>query len=184
MKRIDYGTLFPGCIIGTTNTFDPISAIIRGTEAGPLHAFDSTIASHVFAVCKEHDLLYGMSMNLKGLSQDDLNEWDHGVFGNHIVFVARPFAWDDYAMQDRINQWLLKSHEIGIKYDILELLRWWDLPVYDDPEKIVCGDFTRIMLQTFGLAHPKEWDADFRTSDPYDQQIYFTNAHKTIQWWK
>jgi hypothetical protein len=185
LKQIDYGKLLPGDIIGSTGSiFDPVSCLIRGTTAGIDHALDPTIASHVFVVCKEHDLLYGMSMDLNGLSQDDLNTWEHGVFGDHIVFVARPFEWDNYALQDKINQWLLKSHEIGIKYDVLELLRWWGLPVYDDPKKIVCGDFTRIMLQTFGLAHPKEWDVDFRKSDPWDQQAYFTNAKKLINWWK
>jgi hypothetical protein len=184
--KLNYGALYPGLIVGASGSIlDPVSCLIRGTEAGVAHAFDPAVASHVFCVCKEHDLLYGMSMDLEGLSEDDLNTWEHGNFGDHVVWVANPgVVWDNYALQDKINQWLLKSHAIGIKYDVLELFRWWGINTPDDPKKLVCSDFTRIMLQTFGLAHPKEWDADFKMSDPWDQQIYFTNANKLLPNWR
>jgi hypothetical protein len=186
MKCINYGKLLPGMIIGTTDTFDPLSAIIRISEtSNAANVLNPCIASHVLAVCQEHDLLYGMGMTWPKIHQDDLNTFDNGdyvVFKSHIVFVADPFTSFDYEKRDAANKFLLHSHTLAIKYDIVELLRWWNFPVNDDPKKLVCGDLTYAMMWSMKLDYPKEWDSNITRHDPWDQQRYFTESKKTINW--
>jgi hypothetical protein len=175
--KFDYDKFVPGMIIGTTNIFSPVGLPIRITTAGLHNAFNPRIATHIAIVCKEHDLYYFMEMKLPKIHQSDCNEYEHGIFGDHVVFAALPFPADDYYMQELANKFLLESHRIGIKYDIKELFKFWDMPVHNDKRKLICSDLSRNMCQYIGVSYPEEWDT---LVSPYDEQKFYTKENKLV----
>jgi hypothetical protein len=180
MKRFDYSKLYPGVVLGTTD-MSPLGMIIRATTAGVQNTFNPNIATHVLAVVKEHDLLYGMEMAEPKIREVDLTEYEHSDFGNHVVFAANFIKWDDYKTQEKANAWLLKSHTLGIKYDFIELFRFWDAEIPDDPKKLICSDLIRNMMKYIGINIPIQW---LQLCDPYDIQKYAENNSQLIKWWK
>ena len=183
--KFNYGALLPGFIVGTTSTFTLFGAITRMTERKSLtNVFDPNTASHIFLITREHDLLNGVEMAIPTIRQCDLNEYEHGNCGNHAVFVANPFGdtyYENYSLQEEVNFWILKCHTIGIKYDWKELMKFWDMPVYDDPKKLICSDLARNMLKTFKVPYPSVWDTK---DSPYDHQKYFTEKKMLVPNWK
>jgi hypothetical protein len=179
-KKFDYSKFYPGLVLGTTD-MSPIAMAIRATTAGIQNIFNPNISTHVLAVVKEHDLLYGIEMAPPRIREIDLNKYEHGPLLNHIVFAAHFIEWDDYKTQDKVNEWLLESHTKGIKYDIIELFKFWDDDIPDDPKKLICSDLIRNMMKFINIKIPIEWN---KLCDPYDIQRYSTNNNKLIKWWK
>jgi hypothetical protein len=178
MKRIDYSQLRPGDIIGTTNTFSALGLLARSTNAGFQRILDPSVASHVGVVCQEHDLLYIMEMTGKGISQNDLNQYEHGPFGNHIVFVARPLRFGDVDGDvDKMNQWLLESHMRHVKYDWRGLCEFWGI-CNDDRRRWICSELVREMLRACNVWYPHAWEVK---ASPFDVQEYF--GRSKIRWW-
>lgn len=175
--KFDYSKFVPGTIIGTSNILSPIGLPIRITTAGWKNAFNPNIATHIAIICKEHDLYYFMEMLLPKIRQSDCNEYEHGAFGDHVVFAALPFAADDYDSQEKANKFLLQCHRIGIKYGTEELFRFWDIPLPDDKNRLICSELARNMLGYIGISYPKEWD---NLVSPYDEQKFFTKENKLI----
>jgi hypothetical protein len=163
--KLNYSELCPGMVIGTTNLFSPLAAIIRATTAGIKNIFNKKISSHIVIVCEEHDLLYGMEMAWPKIRQIDLNDIE-----KHIVFIAKDSALVDEDLQWKCNHWLLTSHYIGVRYDWKELFRFWNIQTYDDKKKWICSDLYREMLKYNGMNYPKEWN---NKCDPYDIQRYY-----------
>lgn len=182
--KFNYSKLLPGMIMGTTDTFTTFGAITRATEAGVKNAMNPNIASHIALIVKEHDLLYVVEMALPKIRQGDLNEYEHNNFGNHAVFVANPFGSDyvtNYDLQDQVNKWILRCHMIGIKYNLEELFRFWDVPFHDNSQKLICSELARNMMDNFKLPFPKEWND---LCDPYDIQRYVTENKMLVEGWK
>lgn len=182
--KFNYGKLLPGMIVGTTDTFTTFGALTRATEAGIKNAMNTNISSHIALIVKEHSLLYLVEMALPKIHEVDLNKYEHGDFGNHAVFCANPFGQDyiyNYDLQEKVNNWILQCHTIGIKYDIKELFLFWDVPVHNDPKKLICSDLARNMMDTFKLPVPKEWD---KKCNPYDIQKYMTDKKMMVESWK
>lgn len=164
-------------IIGTTDITSLIGLPIRITTAGWRNAFNPNIATHIAIVCKEHDLFYFMEMLLPKIHQTDCNTYENGIFGDHVVFSALPFAVDDYDAQEKANKFLLQSHRIGIKYGTEELFKFWDIPVPADKNKLICSELARNMLNYIGVPYPEKWDI---LVSPYDEQLFYTNEKKLI----
>jgi hypothetical protein len=182
--KFNYGKLLPGMIVGTTDTLSAFGILTRSTEAGIKNAMNSNIASHIALIVKEHDLLYVVEMALPKIRQGDLNEYEHSNLGDHAVFVANPFGFDyqtNYDLQDKVNKWILKCHTIGIKYNLEELFRFWDIPLHDSTKKLICSELARNMMETFKLPVPKEWD---NLCNPYDIQKYVTENKMLVEGWK
>lgn len=180
MKQFDYGKFYPGLVLGTT-AMDPLGAIIRATTAGWQNIFNPNVCSHILTVVKEHDLLYGIEMALPKIREVDLSDYEHSNWGNHLVFAANFISPTDYESQDKANEWLLKCHTIGIKYDFVELLKFWDDKIRNDPKELICSDLIRNMLEYLKITIPVQWD---HLVSPYDIQKYATDNAKLIKWWK
>lgn len=168
MKLPPYGTLTPGTVIGTTSVLSPLGAVIRCTTAGMCNAFNPGIASHVLMVVNVHDLLYGVEMSWPKIRMVGLNDI------GRIAFCESVIPDYNYDLQHRCNKWLLKSHEIGVKYDLKELLKFWKIKAFDDPRKLVCSGLYREMCRGCGIPYPNRWND--RVS-PYDVQRHL-GAHK------
>lgn len=174
MRKINYDTLRPGYIIGTTMTIHPMAMITKITTAGMKNIFNPNIATHCLAVCQEHDLLYGMEMTYPKIRQVDLCDYEHCRAGNHIVFIAK--IPDIFC--EKANNFLLESHRRGIKYDIAGLLEFWGL-TNDNKKKLYCSELIRQMFKYIPLYYPKEWDEKV---SPYAVQN-FTKEYQ-FKWWK
>jgi hypothetical protein len=185
--RFNYDKLLPGFIVGTTDTFTTFGAITRATEAGIKNIMNPNISSHIFLIVKEHDLIFGVEMVLPKIRMCDLNKYEYGKLGNHAVFVANPFRLIDYryeynyTMQESVNAWILKCHTIGIKYDIKELFKFWDLPVHDNKQKLICSELARNMLHQFEISYPPSW---VEKVSPYDIQKWACNENLFVSDWK
>lgn len=185
--KFNYGNLLPGYIVGTTNLLTSFGSVIRATEAGVKNIMNPNISSHVFLIVKEHDLLYGVEMAVPKIRMCDLNKYEHGKFGNHAVFVANPFKIIDpeydynYYMQENVNKWILKCHTIGIKYDIEELFKFWDIPVHGSGKKLICSELIRNMLRKFNITYPVWWDDKV---SPLDIQKWARNENLFVSDWK
>lgn len=166
MQRLDYATLRPGMLIGTTNLIHPISLIVRGTTAGLKNAFNSKIASHVLVVCETHDVLYGMEMAWPKIRRVDLK--DYTKWPERIVFIAEHLDVNPA----RANEFLWESYSLRIRYGLFELLEFWGLPT-DQPDKMICSELYREMLKDQGISFPSKWDEKV---SPYDEQKW--NGHK------
>lgn len=162
---LDYSKLVPGMVIGTTCLTSPLAAIIRFTTAGPRYVFSRLAASHIVIVVREHDLYYGMEMTWPKIRQIDLCDID-----KYVVFYTADRTLTNYRMQDQCNEWLLKSHYIGVKYDWKELFKFWDMPVYDDPKRLICSDLYREMCRCNKIPYPKKWNTKV---SPWDIQKYY-----------
>lgn len=166
--KIDYNKLYPGIVIGTTS-MSPLAMAIRTTTTGIKNIFNLDISTHVMIVCKDHDLFYGMEMNWPKIRNIDLNKI------GHISFIGGNINKDNYELQDKCNDWLWKSHSIGIRYDIKELFKFWGLPVYDDPKKYVCSDLVREMYKCNSISYPDKWNDK---CSPYHIQKYVKIINK------
>jgi hypothetical protein len=178
--KIDYSKLRPGMIIGTTD-MSPFAITTRITNAGIKNAFNPNVCTHIAIVCKEHDLFYLMEMALPKIREADCHKYEHGQFGNHIVFAAMPFDIDDYTLQEKANDFLLESHRIGVKYDIKELFKFWGFHTYNDKKKLICSDLARNMMWQLNIKYPLEWDS---IVSPWDEQVYFTHTEKLVDIFK
>jgi hypothetical protein len=160
--KLDESKLSAGCVIGVTTRLNPLSAIIKARTAGVKNAFSMGIASHIVCVAESHGLLYGIEMKSPRIRRVDLNDLDP------IVFIARPCT--TIYEQEQANNFLWKCHSLHIKYDNIELLKFLNDRIPNDPKKWICSDLSREMLRHVGVTYPQKWD---RLTSPYDQQQWF-----------
>jgi hypothetical protein len=178
--KFNHAKILPGFIIGTTDTWSVLGAFIRSTEAGILHTFDANVSSHIVLTCNAYRLNYGMQMLVPKINRCNLSDYEHDNNGDHGVFMANPFG-NDYLtnadMQDKVNRWIWQCYSIGIKYNIEELFRFWDIPFPEGTDKIICSDLARNMLRNFNILFPSMWNSK---CNPLDIQKYETSNNMLV----
>lgn len=200
-RIIDYGKLKPGMIVGTTDTLHPMGIVTRATEVtqsvdsvlqGLSNALNPDVASHIFCIVEEHELLYGVGMKWPKVSMEDICDYQHGPLGNHIVFVADPVPRavkysplihdevDEEELRIRLNKWLLECHKRSIKYDLDGLLAFWHI-AKDDPRKLICSELAREMLYWHNMYFPSSWMIKV---SPFDIQRHYTDTAQLVKWWR
>ena len=175
---IDYSALRAGDVIGTADTLHAMSCVTRLTCGGLRGLFSVGVSSHCLVACESGGLMYGMEMGPEKIRMVDLREYEHGRMGNHIVFVGRHV--DMTAELGRLAAWWLHdSHAKAIKYDFVELLKFWNVPVKDSKRRWICSDLPREMFRALSL----RYDPAFETRvSPYDWQRCAELEH--IHWWR
>jgi hypothetical protein len=178
MKYIDPDKLQPGDIVGITD-LSWFACVERTTINGLGNVFNQMLSTHIAVVCdRGSGLLYFCEMMYPTIQMNNLQEYDHLKPMEHITFVGRhPALAADGGKRMACNDFLIESHAHLVKYDLLELLKFWDMPVPDDPKKIICSDLPRNMLRAVGLPYPMAWDVK---CSPYDWQVWNTLIHVSI----
>lgn len=175
MKKWNYSELCCGDIVGTTKLFSPFALVTRITTAGLSHAFDRKIATHIRVVMGTSKLLYALEMQWP--KKPNLHMTDLKGTEGETVFVRRSLPL--YARFEEVNEWLTASHAMSVKYDIKELLRFWNIDIPDDHRKWICSDLPREMLRHFGVPYDRSFDEKV---SPYDWQT--SKNLITIKWWR
>jgi hypothetical protein len=176
--QINYHAIRTGDVIGTADTLHAMSCVTRLTCGGLRGLFSTRVSSHIVVACESHGLMYGMEMGHEKIRMVDLREYEHGRMGNHIVFVGRHIDLP-VGLENAVEKWLHRSHELAIKYDHLELLKFLDIPVKDCDHTWICSDLPREMFRHFQLQYPARFNS--RVS-PYDWQRSDVLNH--IHWWR
>lgn len=176
--EINHSAIRTGDVIGTEDTLHPMSMTTRVTCGGASALFSTRISTHIVVACESHGLMYGMEMGPRKIRMVDLREYENGRFGNHIVFVGRHvdmtpdkafMAWS----------WLHDAHAKSIKYDHVELLKFLNLPVTDDPDRLICSGLPRELFRAQRLRYDPAFDVKV---SPLNWQRSACLRH--IHWWK
>jgi len=167
--------LRPGCIVGTTS-FSVLGTIIRWREAGIGKVFSPHVASHI-AVIRSVGVgqVTGYEMTVPHIRKVEWGMYDHGLSGNHIVFVAMPGLSID-GQRDAMK-FLDSEYARKRPYDGKSLFEAIGIG-NDDPKKSNCAELGRDTLRSAGYHYPLEWDQGV---EPWEMQRHF-EATKEIIW--
>jgi hypothetical protein len=163
---IPYNLLRPGDIIGVENTFAPFDMTEKCTIRGGKYIFDNMTSCHItVAADKGKGVMCGIAMNWPHIQEENLEQYNHGKNGKHIVFIGRHPLIDF----QEANDFLWTSLSKRINYDLWELLSFWGYDEWDSCRKLICSDLPREMLKKQMIHYPAEWD---KKVSPWGWQIW------------
>lgn len=174
-KQWNYPELCPGDIVGTTRLLSPFAIITRMTCAGVKNAFNPKIATHVRVIMGSTKLLYALEMQWP--KKPNLHLVDLKGTEGETVFVKRSLPL--YAKYQEVNDWLISSHSMSVRYDLKELLKFWNLAQDDSGKKWICSDLPREMFRHFGVPYDEKFNDKV---SPYDWQT--TKNLVPVKWWR
>lgn len=161
MKHLDIGKLQPGDICVTTDIY-PFSCVTRAKTwpKVPRPNLGMGLGTHAFMVCDRGDGLYYACEMRPRLRMTELHRYDHDQFSllPHIVTVLRHPKFsngnDSYDLREKANAFMIKMHSTGVKYGWEEIAKIIGFNVQDDPYRVICSVWCRIVIEHVGIAVP------------------------------
>lgn len=170
----DVGKLYPGCIIGVSDTLNPLSEVIQFSETWNKDFLSKHVATHIQIATVKNDLVKLVEMDIKGIRINEASEDKEGLlgdWGNHVVFVGSWIAPDDYDAQDKAVKLLDSYLKAGYKYALPELFTWWGFNYHECPQEKICSTLERQFCKDMGFPH-----SDNQFYSPWEvQKFYFQN---------
>lgn len=172
MGHINYDKFRIGDVVGTTD-MSPMGVATRWTTWGKGTAADMSKSTHTLLIVdRGSSLYYASEMGPWGLRMGELHRYDNGPKSwlNHICWVGRHPAFDDWTQREACNMYCRDQHAFGVKYGYRELLQFLfpNLP-NEYPNRMVCSQWINVVFKKLNIitpfgeqvapAHWQKWNA-------------------------
>jgi hypothetical protein len=157
MKHIRPDRLRVGDVFTTTD-ISPFATSARRLTWGRKHVLDMGCGTHTFIVCdRGAGLYYASEMQPRGLEMGEIQAYDHGPRSllNHVCFVGRHPAFDDWSVRENANEYMKEMHSFGVKYGYAELLQWLSKHHPEQyPYRLICSQWNVLVFNHVEIANP------------------------------
>jgi hypothetical protein len=152
-----------GDVVGTTD-LSFLSSMIKLRTWGWCSMLSQSKCSHIATVVQEHGLFYLMEMEGKGITESDVNKYDHSPPRAHICFVGRHPVFNRMAIQLQYNDYMLLLHEKHVKYGFEDIanfvLEEVGIRLHDKQDTLICSELPRVGFAKCGIPYPQAWEKD------------------------